>query len=72
MGERSGPVPDSIHQLGEQLQQLPSTDPKQRKLPEVLWQAAVEEARRQGMYMVAHTLRLDYGNLQKRLPNRGK
>jgi hypothetical protein len=32
-----------------------------------LWQTAVEEARQHGIYMVAHTLRLDYANLQKRL-----
>ena len=67
MGSRSGPVPDSIKQLGEQLQQFRSTHPRRTKLPEALWQAAVEEARQHGTYLVAHTLRLDYSNLQKRL-----
>jgi hypothetical protein len=67
MSNRSGPVPDSINQLGEQLQQFRSTHPRRTRLPEGLWQAAVEEARQHGTYIVAHTLRLDYANLQKRL-----
>jgi hypothetical protein len=67
MVHRSGPVPDSIKQLGEQFQQFRSTHPKCTRLPEALWQTAVKEARRHGIYMVALTLRLDYGNLQKRL-----
>lgn len=67
MGSRSGPVPDSINQLREQLQQFRSTQSRRTKLPEALWQAAAEEARQHGTYMVAHTLRLDYSNLQKRL-----
>jgi hypothetical protein len=67
MGSRSGPVPDSIKQLGAELQQFRSTHPRRTRLPETLWQTAVEEARQHGIYMVAHTLRLDYANLQKRL-----
>lgn len=67
MSNRSGLVPDSINQLREQLQQFRSTHPRRTRLPEALWQAAVEEARQHGTYIVAHTLRLDYANLQKRL-----
>ncbi len=37
------------------------------KLPEPLWQAAVELARQHGVYAVAHPLRLDYMGLKKRL-----
>jgi hypothetical protein len=37
------------------------------KLPESLWQAAVELARQHGVYSVAHPLRLDYMGLKKRL-----
>ena len=50
-----------------------STQPHRRKLPETLWQAAVELARQHGVYSVAHPLRLDYVGLKKRLdgvPNR--
>lgn len=67
MGSARGPVPDTIHQLEEQLQQFRSAHPRRSKLPEALWQAAVEEARQHGIYLVAHTLRLDYGSLKKRL-----
>jgi hypothetical protein len=38
-----------------------------RKLPESVWQAAVELAREHGVYSVAHPLRLDYMGLKKRL-----
>lgn len=67
MDRGSSSVPDSIHQLEEQLQQFRSTHPRRSKLPEALWQAAVEEARRHGIYVVAHALRLDYGSLKRRL-----
>lgn len=67
MDSRSSRVPDSMNQLREQLQQFRNTHPRRSKLPQALWQAAVEEARRHGIYKVAHALRLDYGNLKKRL-----
>ena len=37
------------------------------KLPEPLWQAAVELARQHGIYPVAHPLRLDYMGLKRGL-----
>jgi hypothetical protein len=37
------------------------------KLPESLWQAAVELAQQYGLHPVAHPLRLDYMGLKKRL-----
>jgi len=37
------------------------------KLPESLWQAAVELARQHGVYSVAQPLRLDYMGLKKQL-----
>jgi len=54
-------------QLQRQLDQFRSTQPKRTKLPESLWQAAVELARQHGIYSVAHPLRLDYMGLKKRL-----
>src|SRR5438128_12364961 len=50
-----------------QLDQFRSTQPRRTKLPESLWQAAVELARQHGVYSVAHPLRLDYVGLKKRL-----
>ena len=62
-----GPIPEAIAQLQRQLDQFRSTQPRRTKLPEPLWQAAVELAREHGIYSVAHPLRLDYMGLKKRL-----
>ena len=61
------PIPEAIMQLQRQLDQFRSTQPRRTKLPESLWQAAVELARQHGIYPVAHPLRLDYTGLKKRL-----
>ena len=61
------PIPEPILQLQRQLDQFRSTQPRRTKLPEPLWQAAVELARQHGVYPVAHPLRLDYMRLKKRL-----
>ena len=61
------PIPEAIVQLQRQLDQFRSTQPRRTKLPESLWQAAVELARQHGVYPVAHPLRLDYMGLKKRL-----
>ena len=61
------PIPEAIVQLQRQLDQFRSTQPRRTKLPESLWQAAVELARQHGVYSVAHPLRLDYMGLKKRL-----
>jgi hypothetical protein len=54
-------------QLQRQLDQFRSSQPQRTKLPEPLWQAAVELARQHGIYPVAHPLRLDYMGLKRRL-----
>ena len=63
----TSPIPEPIVQLQRQLDQFRSTQPKRTKLPESLWQAAVELALQHGVYSVAHPLRLDYTGLKKRL-----
>ena len=67
MNRKSIPIPEPIAQLQRQLDQFRSTQPRRTKLPESLWQAAVELARQYGVYSVAHPLRLDYTGLKKRL-----
>jgi hypothetical protein len=52
-------IPEAILQLQRQLDQFRSTQPRRTKLPESLWQAAVELARQYGVYPVAHPLRLE-------------
>ena len=61
------PTPEPILQLQRQLEDFRSSQAGRVKLPESLWQAAVELARHHGIYPVAHTLRLDYMGLKKRL-----
>ena len=67
MKRESTPIPEPIAQLQRQLEQFRSTQPGRTKLPESLWQAAVELAHQHGVYPVAHPLRLDYTMLKKRL-----
>ena len=63
----AAPVPEAIMQLQHQLEQFRSSQSARTKLPESLWQTAVELARRHGVYAVAHPLRLDYTRLKQRL-----
>ena len=63
----AAPIAEAITQLQRQLDQFRSTRPARTKLPEPLWQAAVELARQHGIYAVAHPLRLDYTRLKQRL-----
>jgi hypothetical protein len=61
------PIPEPIVQLQRQLEQFRSVQPRRTKLPESLWQSAVELARQYNVYAVAHPLRLDYMGLKRRL-----
>ena len=63
----AAPVPEAIMQLQRQLEQFRNSRPGRTKLPESLWQGAVELARQHGIYAVAHPLRLDYTRLKQRL-----
>ena len=67
MSRKSRPVPEPISQLQRQLDRFRSSHSRRTKLPESLWQTAVELARQHGVYSVAHPLRLDYMRLKKRL-----
>ena len=60
-------IPEPIVQLQRQLDQFRSAQPHRAKIPEGLWQAAVELARQHGLYAVADPLRLDYVGLKRRL-----
>jgi len=67
VNRKSAPIPEPVAQLQRQLDQFRGTQSRRTKLPESLWQAAVELARQHGVYSVAHPLRLDYMGLKKRL-----
>jgi hypothetical protein len=60
-------IPEPIAQLQLQLNEIRSTRPRGKRLPDSFWQSAVELAREHGVYTVAHHLRLDYTGLKKRL-----
>ena len=60
-------IPEPIAQLQLQLNEIRSTRPRGKRLPDSVWQAAVELAREHGVYSVARHLRLDYAGLKKRL-----
>ena len=60
-------VPEPIAQLQRQLDKFRSSQSGWTRLPESVWQVAVELARQYGVYAVAHPLRLDYMGLKKRL-----
>jgi hypothetical protein len=54
VNRKSTTIAEPIAQLQRQLDQFRSTQPRRTKLPESLWQAAVELARQYGVYSVAH------------------
>lgn len=60
-------VPDAVTQLERQFEQFRLARSGRGRLPESLWQGAVEQARQYGVNVVAHTLRLDYNALKKRM-----
>ena len=49
----TAPIPGPIEQLQRQLDEFRSSRPHRTKLPETLWQAAVELAQQHGVYSVA-------------------
>ena len=57
MGRKIGVVPDSIKGLAEEFQQFRSTHAMRTRLPEALWQKAVEAVQQDGLYVVARSLR---------------
>ena len=65
--KNASPIPEPIVHLQRQLDQFRSTRPHRTKLPETLWQAAVELAQEHGLHPVAHPLRRDYMGLKRRL-----
>lgn len=66
---RSDEVPEAIVQLQVRLDQWRSAQKGRTKLPESFWLAAVDLANQYGVFRTAHTLRLDYTRLKKRLGN---
>ena len=67
MPHKDAPVPDELQQIDRRLDEWRSAHAPRSRLPEELWAAAVKLARQHGLFRTAHTLRLDYANLKKRV-----
>ena len=67
MSHKDAPLPEQLQQLSQRLEEWRNAHIRRARLPEELWAAAVELARRHGLFRTAHTLRLDYTNLKKRV-----
>ncbi|HZQ56124.1 MAG TPA: IS66 family transposase [Bryobacteraceae bacterium] len=58
--EAATDVPDELEQLRRRFEEFRNTQPVRSRLPEALWIAAAELAKRYGVHPTARTLRLDY------------
>jgi hypothetical protein len=67
MPKKNASLPESITELRAQLEEFRATHPRRTRLPESVWQSATELARCHGLYVVARSLRLDYGTLKRRV-----
>ena len=65
-------IPDDLEQLRRRFEEFRSARSGHARLPEALWAAAAELAKRYGVNRTAHALRLEYGGLRKRAENQGQ
>jgi hypothetical protein len=68
MSREKTAIPDDLLQLSQRLEEWRSANPPRTRLPEPMWEAAVEMARRHGLHCTTKALRMDYMRLKKRLP----
>lgn len=71
MKPEAADVQGELEQLRRRFEEFRNTRPGHARLPESLWAAAAELARRYGVNPTARALRLDYGGLRKRAENQG-
>jgi hypothetical protein len=68
--EAATDVPEDLEQLRRRFEAFRNTQPVRSRLPESLWMAAAELAKRYGVHPTAQALRLDYMALKRRLEER--
>src|ERR1039457_7095772 len=61
-------IPDDLVRLSQRLEEWRSANPPRTRLPEPMWEAAVEGGQRHGLHGTTKGLRMDYMRLKKRLP----
>jgi len=67
MSQDKTSVPEAFLETHKRLDEWRSTNKPRRRLPEWIWQRAVELAQQHGLNCTARVLRLDYAQLKKRL-----
>ena len=67
MRRKKAPISEEFLQLRARLAEWRKSHPRRSPLPEEIWEAAVELARRHGLYRTARALPMDYGKLRKRV-----
>ncbi len=65
--KRHETVSPKLQRLAERLEAWRKRPRRPRRLPEAIWNAAVDLAREHGVHPVARSLRLDYYSLKRRL-----
>ena len=64
---KKAPIGEELLDLRARLAEWRKSHPRRSPLPEEMWVAAVELARRHGVYRTARALPIDYVKLRKRL-----
>lgn len=67
MPRQKSPIGEEFLHLQARLAEWRKGHPRRSPLPEEIWAAAVELARRYGLYRTARALPVDYANLRRRL-----
>jgi hypothetical protein len=67
MSSKKTPIDDDFLELRGRLADWRSSHPRRSPLREEFWTAAVELARKHGLYRTSRALPIDYANLRKRL-----
>ena len=68
MSQQQTPIPPDLVELSQRLEQWRSEQSARSRLPESIWAAAAEMAKRYGLHRTTKALRLDYTGLKKRMP----
>ena len=67
MRKNDASISNQLNRLAGRLRQWRNAHPPKTRLPEKLWEAAVQVAGREGIYRTARSLHLDYANLKRRV-----
>ncbi len=65
-------LPPSLEQLRQKFESWRQQRKKGKRIPEELWQAAMEQSMELGVNRVSQALRLNYNDFKKRIQSNGK